>query len=277
MPRKNQRITSNRTSNKRNRNNKQPVQKRLGKIYGDCRICFKDHPLRNCYKFRRMTVSQRYDVVRNHRYCENCFALSHRISHCKSSERCLNCSQRHHTMLHEYDEAAEVSPPSNIDQTSAVLRRVTILRPTAVVCVKTNGDWVTVRSLINPCEPTSLIAPWMVTKYGLDCEKVGVERICSFSIRSRAQNGYTIKVKARVSKTLPYPVPFDDIDENVASTFSNLILADPNFYKRANVNMILGAEVYQKILQPGLIPGNVGSPVAQNTSLGWTLIGSFGV
>ncbi|KAM7341709.1 uncharacterized protein ACRADG_000323 [Cochliomyia hominivorax] len=66
----------------------------------DCRICKKNHPLRKCYKFKRMSVQQRRTIVRQHKYCYNCLAHSHRVYRCKSRERCKICVDNHHTLLH---------------------------------------------------------------------------------------------------------------------------------------------------------------------------------
>lgn len=121
------------------------------------------------------------------------------------------------------------------------------------------------------------MAPWLVTKYGLEVDQIGTHSICIFHIQARTKTGSTFKVKARISQDLPCLVPQDDIDPNVVSNYNNLVLADPIFYKKAKVNIILGAEIYQKILQTGLIPGNIGTPVVQNTLLGWILVGSFSV
>lgn len=66
----------------------------------DCRYCNRDHPLRKCFRFRRLPVQERIAVVRKHGYCFNCLAHSHRIRHCQSRERCGVCLGEHHTLLH---------------------------------------------------------------------------------------------------------------------------------------------------------------------------------
>ena len=66
----------------------------------DCRYCNRDHPLRKCFRFRRLPVQERIAVVRKLKYCFNCLAHSHRIRHCQSRERCGVCLEEHHTLLH---------------------------------------------------------------------------------------------------------------------------------------------------------------------------------
>ena len=56
---------------------------------------------------------------------------------------------------------------------------------------------------------------------------------------------------------------------------TKLPLADPQFYEPERVDLLLGAEVYGKLLRPGLkhfLPHNL---IAQYTHLGWILSGSI--
>ncbi|XP_048488916.1 uncharacterized protein LOC125491321 [Plutella xylostella] len=56
-----------------------------------------------------------------------------------------------------------------------------------------------------------------------------------------------------------------------------ITLADPSFNKPGRIDMLLGVEVYAKILKNDVIKGPPGSPIAQNTSLGWILFGNVDV
>lgn len=66
----------------------------------DCRYCDKDHPLRKCIRFKRLTVQDRLQVVRKYGYCINCLAHSHFVKNCSSRDRCRMCLSEHHTLLH---------------------------------------------------------------------------------------------------------------------------------------------------------------------------------
>lgn len=65
-----------------------------------CPLCFWDHPLRQCNRFKEMTVQRRQETVHRLRLCRNCFAMSHRLARCNSPYRCARCDHNHHTMLH---------------------------------------------------------------------------------------------------------------------------------------------------------------------------------
>ena len=52
-----------------------------------------------------------------------------------------------------------------------------------------------------------------------------------------------------------------------------LELADTDFCQPARIDCILGADVYQSIILPGLRKGAAQQPVTENTSLGWIITG----
>lgn len=68
----------------------------------DCRVCKREHAIRKCPKFRRMSVGERWKVVAKHRYCFNCLAHSHLKDKCTSRDRCMECLAEHHTLLHRF-------------------------------------------------------------------------------------------------------------------------------------------------------------------------------
>ena len=62
------------------------------------------------------------------------------------------------------------------------------------------------------------------------------------------------------------------LDETVAARYSNMILADKEFYVSRPVSIILGANVYSRIIQEGIImPG--GPVLLQNSIFGWLISG----
>jgi hypothetical protein len=49
---------------------------------------------------------------------------------------------------------------------------------------------------------------------------------------------------------------------------NNLQLADPNFFEPTPIDILLGADIYAKILRPGIRKGGEHTPIAINTMLG---------
>lgn len=48
-------------------------------------------------------------------------------------------------------------------------------------------------------------------------------------------------------------------------------MADQDFDTTGAIDILLGAEVYEEILLPGLIKADIDTPMAQHTILGWIL------
>ena len=50
-------------------------------------------------------TSEKVKVVEEHKLCLCCLLLGHRLSKCRSRNRCKvqNCDMRHHTLVHEVD------------------------------------------------------------------------------------------------------------------------------------------------------------------------------
>lgn len=88
-------------------------------------------------------------------------------------------------------------------------------------------------------------------------------------------DGVTLSIKAMVSVELPKTQPKESIDEHVANRYANLRLADPNFFQKSDINIIIGADVYPCLIKSGIQSNEVGAPMAQDTLL--DLIGSFGI
>lgn len=54
---------------------------------------------------------------------------------------------------------------------------------------------------------------------------------------------------------------------------NGLQLADPHYYEANPLDILIGADLYGQLLIPEIRKGRPGSPVAQNTHLGWIISG----
>ena len=70
----------------------------------DCKLCpNQQHTIRNCPKFLRMNVEDRFNFVKKRNLCSNCFSSSHDLKSCSSRYSCFTCHKRHNTLLHRED------------------------------------------------------------------------------------------------------------------------------------------------------------------------------
>lgn len=78
-----------------------------------CRLCQRPHPLRLCRKFLDMTMADRLNAVRRHKYCVNCLAHGHSHGTCFSDRGCHHCHKFHHTLLHVNPKLRDQLLPGN--------------------------------------------------------------------------------------------------------------------------------------------------------------------
>jgi len=55
---------------------------------------------------------------------------------------------------------------------------------------------------------------------------------------------------------------------------STVVLADPEFGQPGSIDLLLGAEVYSRLIGPGLIELGDDKPTLQETALGWIVFGA---
>ncbi|XP_070139213.1 uncharacterized protein [Drosophila bipectinata] len=65
-----------------------------------CTLCQRNHVLRRCPSFLAKDCFARKTIVDRIKACLNCLSTGYALSHCGSTRNCLQCGQRHHTLLH---------------------------------------------------------------------------------------------------------------------------------------------------------------------------------
>ena len=94
--------------------------------------------------------------------------------------------------------------------------------------------------------------------------------ICSVKVRPTAGQEKEVELTLRVDDRIDIVTPTDMLDETVAARYSNMILADKEFYVSRPVSIILGANVYSRIIQQGIIMP-AGPVLLQNAIFGWLI------
>ena len=64
-----------------------------------CDCCNSNHFIITCPQFRDLMVADRRKVAIDKRRCYNCLGR-HNVRQCKSTQKCIVCSERHHTVFH---------------------------------------------------------------------------------------------------------------------------------------------------------------------------------
>lgn len=139
------------------------------------------------------------------------------------------------------------------------------------------------RALLDPCSETSLGQLSLVRRFGTARDRVEVPvsgavgrpmdsaRLRAFVYLYPLDTGTPIKIEVYglrcIDITTPPSRPTDDITRH----YHDLRLADPDFAVPRGVDIILGANVYGRLLRPGFI--RRGDLLAQETTFGWVICG----
>ena len=121
----------------------------------ECILCKPEkHPLHLCPNWATLTVLQRLGHVQTHSLCSNCLAGGHKTAACKSTYRCRDCGQPHHTYIHQQTTTTPVN--SSFSRSSQM---PDVLMTTAqVLLIGPRGETVKARALIDSGAGLSLVS-----------------------------------------------------------------------------------------------------------------------
>ncbi|XP_065368962.1 uncharacterized protein LOC135961390 [Calliphora vicina] len=181
------------------------------KINLKCKICEKDHNLRVCPQFRKLSIQERVDFIFKNQFCNNCLSPSHTKKHCTSKNTCLNCNKQHHTLLHmrafnpfrknnnDQFKNGQTNPDNKSDpknsnnrsydlneadqrpSTSQAIKpkinanyatdSTNILLRTALVQIESRGELFTIRALIDPGSERTFLSEKIQKRLNLPSRK----------------------------------------------------------------------------------------------------------
>lgn len=260
-----------------------------------CILCTESHILRKCPKFMAMSTIARRKAIEGKQVCFNCLAYDHSFNNCYSKHNC-RCGERHHTLIHvdtQSSTSASGSANNNTINSEPVrtciarLAHRRVLLSTALVKVQNSqGQFIELRALIDKGSEASLITEralrWLnLPKLPVKAIVTGISGVvadsCSkvvhLNLQSRFKD-FQIDITAFVMQKLTSLLPHKSINDTDWPHIANIPLADPEFYKPAKIDLLLGCEVYAEIICDGLKKSE-GLPTAQNTELGWILMGAI--
>ncbi|XP_075148065.1 uncharacterized protein LOC142238046 [Haematobia irritans] len=260
-----------------------------------CVLCMRSHNLRSCRKFLNMRLEQRLRTVVLHRVCSNCLGRSHMRSTCNSRERCRECGDSHHTLLHSFDQqqrpsaqtlSTRKSKSSSSVNSSAycitntapisgpmlVLQPTVTLGPTIVLLLVLSDRRIPVRAVLDPCAGYSMICRSLALSLRLVSAMTSHDAFCPLVAVSRHNAESKLVFSARVTDLTRVVTPSSSAPDTIREHFECLQLADPRFYRPSGVGLVLGPDVYARVLKTQIF-SSPGFPLAQLTMFGWIVSG----
>ena len=123
----------------------------------ECSLCSPEkHPLYTCSKWAALTLAQKMAHISAKSLCSNCLGVGHITSACKSTYRCRECGQAHHTTIHQQ----AVSTTAPIHSSSLTSHQVpdALMTTAQVLLVGPRGKEVKARALIDSGAGLSLVS-----------------------------------------------------------------------------------------------------------------------
>ena len=251
-----------------------------------CSLCKPEkHPLFLCPKWQAFTVAQRLSRIQAKNLCKNCLAVGHNTADCRSTYKCRDCGQSHHTSIHQSS-----SPATPINSSTPMSHQVPdALMMTAQVLISGPGGQKTqARALIDPGAAMTLISSRITQHLHLPLTKANLafsgvqgtpckpakhltQLVISPLQVGEPQVTLTAAVVSKVTDDLPVQET-PSVDE--LPHLQGLDLADPFFHRPGRIDILLGADAYPELMvQDHLVTGPVKTPAVQRTIFGWAIVG----
>ncbi|XP_045781190.1 uncharacterized protein LOC123878141 [Maniola jurtina] len=146
-----------------------------------CPLCTQNHFLFSCSEFRKLSVDERLEKMKNFSVCKNCLRPGHKDSQCRLTH-CKYCSLKHSTLLHkDTEQHTTVALSANIQTSNKPL---TLLSTALVNVVGADGKLHPARALLDNASTGHYVTQHL-------CEKLGLlRRSVSSSVTDASERAY---------------------------------------------------------------------------------------
>lgn len=255
-----------------------------------------------------MSVDDRRKVVHQKGYCYNCLYASHTREWCRSRQTCDVCNKDHHTMLHvdksihKRRQQSESTAPSsgehsrqkqrsqstrngrnrrttaprhNVQERLSSQTKTHVFMPTAIARVLSSGEPGKTRLLINSGVAQSVILNSFVRRLRLKTTKRDGKEFCTINLQSFHDNSAKVQITGLIREQFNSPLPASTDEKKLQEIYNHISdLADPHYYKPADIEIMVGSDQRNKIMKAGLIQTSSNKPIAESTIFGWMISGA---
>lgn len=269
-----------------------------------CLLCDESpaHNAFKCAKFLNLNQLERYNLIKSKKLCLNCLSANHIATKCPSLNRCQNCRSSHHTLLHRVQSNTSPAPPPSPtakDTTHQLIassqapislkvlevKSEVLLGTARVNLCSSSGIEAVGRALLDSGSQLNFVTERMSQHLRLPRKKINIEingigetsavaqHMCTFKVKSLV-GGFTVEIDAIILPSITSHQPHTRIDITRWNLPGNIKLADECFNKPGAVDLLLGTQVFYRLLLVGQIQLE-NAPTLQKTHLGWVVAGSF--
>ena len=205
---------------------------------------------------------------------------------CPAPSMCTKCDKPHHTVLHM--KARKSNPDrtttSNVSTHTSLtnIPSTVLLMTCQVKVVAPNGAVMKARALLDTGSSTSFISEHSVqllrfSRKSCTSHVSGIGNVfyqasrglTQFHISPLNEGGIILPIQVTILKRIMTDLPSSSVKfKQELNHLKKVELADPEFRTPAKIDLILGADVYNKVIHHGWRCGPPGSPSAHPTAFG---------
>lgn len=272
-----------------------------------CLLCKGRHRIYDCAAFLAKSPADRAAEAMKLRLCLNCLRKGHSSRQCRLGP-CSTCKRRHNTLLHR--EPSQPVTTSNVhtsaSSTVSAVERVStdnvatddvvsmsvkanhsVLLSTALVDVfnPVTNQYTTIRALLDSGSQSSLITDSLKNKLQLTPQPIQVDIVgignvstshslqrCVVQVKSK-HNDFKSNVSCLVLPQLTGNLPKKSFNISQLNLPPNIKLADPTFNQCAQVDMLIGVDLFWSVIEGEQISLGPNQPIMRKSKLGWILAG----
>ncbi|XP_045458277.1 uncharacterized protein LOC123668590 [Melitaea cinxia] len=251
-----------------------------------CSICKKDHRVYLCPVFLEMSLEDRQSEVNKLKLCSNCLREGHNAHRCRLKGCCRSCKGKHNSLLHK--EIAEVLKAAPVSLAIAGAKEVLLCTALVDIVNPQNNSCQRARILLDTGSQSCFMTTNFKNKMGLSVNRVkpvnvsGINNIgfdiserCYVQLNSRVSS-FTAKLTCLIVPRITGSVPNNKIELQNLKLPLNIELADPAFYQPADIDILIGADVFWDIIGTQQIKLGQDKPTLLDSKLGWLVSGPVG-
>lgn len=287
---------------------------KVNKPLSVCPLCKGAHAIFKCESFLALNPIERFHYVKKHMLCINCLSPNHKVGLCQSSHVCSICKSKHNSLLHRPINRHPSVPLENVssDETVFLLeekqtaasdtnrltdtkalssclfsKNKTVILSTAVVWVQNlYGQFSKARVILDSGSQSNFVSNDFVYRANLRKEKVNIPvsslggkttTITSqvFATISNGNNSFSTSLNFLVLDKITDTLPSQKLNLQKLKIPHQSMLADPDFATPAQIDMLLGAEIYFDIVKGEQILSSSHSLIFQHTVFGYIASGTI--
>jgi hypothetical protein len=217
------------------------------------------HKIFECNKFKLASPGDRIAYCKNNSLCNVC--LNAHRGKCRFHFRCNICKETHNTLLHQEPTQVNTQATQPVSLISTFNSNRVLLPTVKVKLLSKTGQIVHVKAILDSASQISLVTSKVIHTLGVapnndNTSIVGVSNSnasAKYSVPleiASLATPYKVTTNFHVLDNITCKIPQYKIDTKLLNIPSSVNLADEDFYKPSEINMLLGADVFFQALLP---------------------------